>query len=65
MPKGNGDGPPTKQEQRGGRMKGDRPGAGPGGNCICPGCGHKIPHEKGIPCYSLNCPTCGTSMVRE
>ena len=66
MPRGDGTGPPPDGEmQRGGRMKGDRPGAGPGGNCVCPGCGHKIPHEKGIPCYNQSCPNCGTRMVRE
>lgn len=48
-----------------GRMGGNRPGAGPGGNCLCPNCGTKVPHQPGIPCYSMNCPKCGTRMVRE
>lgn len=48
-----------------GRMSGNRPGAGPAGNCICPNCGEKAVHQAGIPCYSMNCPKCGTSMMRE
>jgi hypothetical protein len=37
-----------------GRMGGNRPGAGPTGNCVCPGCGTKIPHQAGFPCYDLS-----------
>ena len=48
-----------------GRMGGNRPGAGPSGNCICPSCGEKVLHQAGVPCYSLNCPKCGIRMVRE
>ena len=51
---------------RGGRMSGNRPpGAGPGGNCVCPSCGEKVPHQAGTPCSFLNCPKCGIRMVRE
>jgi hypothetical protein len=46
------------------RMSGNRPGAGPGGDCICPNCGERLPHQAGTPCYSLNCPKCGAKMVR-
>ena len=49
----------------GGRMGGTRPGAGPEGNCVCPSCGHKVPHEVGKPCYQMSCPKCGAKMVRE
>ncbi|MGI6113030.1 MAG: hypothetical protein ACOYEJ_02780 [Mahellales bacterium] len=38
--------------------------AGPGGYCICPACQTKMPHQQGIPCYSLTCPKCGAAMVR-
>lgn len=38
-----------------GRMGGNRPGAGPAGNCICPSCGAKVPHQVGVPCYNVNC----------
>jgi len=47
-----------------GRMGGNRPGAGPEGACVCPSCGKKIEHQRGTPCYNLNCPQCGTKMVR-
>lgn len=46
-----------------GRMGGF--GLGTGGNCVCPACGHKQPHQRGIPCNSLKCPQCGQTMTRE
>jgi predicted Fe-Mo cluster-binding NifX family protein len=44
-----------------------RPGAGPGtaSFCICPTCGAKTPHARGIPCTQVSCPRCGNAMVRE
>ncbi len=33
--------------------------------CICPECGFKITHKKGIPCRQTICPNCGTKMKRE
>jgi predicted Fe-Mo cluster-binding NifX family protein len=53
-----------------------RTGAGTGGSspgkqsgtsdfCLCPACGAKAPHERGIPCFQVNCPQCGKPMVRE
>ncbi|HEY50437.1 MAG TPA: hypothetical protein G4O20_01360 [Dehalococcoidia bacterium] len=65
MPRGDGTGPPRDGVGRGGRMGGNRPGAGPGGNCICPKCGSTVPHQRGTPCYQQNCPKCGTRMTRE
>ena len=47
-----------------GRMQGNSQGAGPEGNCVCPKCGKKIPHQRGVPCYSATCPECKTQMVR-
>ncbi len=47
-----------------GRMGGNRPGAGPGGLCVCPSCGAKVPHQVGLPCYNRNCPKCNAKMVR-
>lgn len=74
MPSGNGTGPFGQGPGTGrgmgqgrgrGRMGGNRPGAGLGGNCLCPSCGAKVPHQVGVPCYTMNCPKCGTRMVRE
>ena len=38
---------------------------GSGGNCICPKCGHKTPHRRGVPCQEEKCPECSTKMLRE
>ena len=48
-----------------GRGMGGGQGKGPGGNCVCPDCGHTIPHERGTPCLEVKCPRCGTYMTRE
>lgn len=71
MPRGDGTGPfgegPGTGGGRGGgrgRMGGSRPGAGPSGQCVCPSCGATVPHEVGVPCYSIDCPKCGTKMTR-
>jgi len=45
-----------------GRMGGF--GLGPGGNCICPACGATTPHQRGVPCFTIDCPKCGTKMTR-
>ena len=47
-----------------GRMGGPL-AAGPSGNCVCPGCGLKVPHIPGHPCTQRVCPKCGTRMIRE
>jgi len=76
MPRGDGTGPPwgsgsgtgrgqVKGVRGAGRMGGNRPGAGPAGNCVCPSCGAKVVHQRGVPCYNLSCPQCGTKMIRE
>lgn len=41
------------------------PVAGPGGDCVCPQCGHQEPHERGAPCAQKRCPKCGTVMNRD
>jgi len=48
----------------GGRGGGNKPGAGPDGVCVCPKCGHQVPHTVGVPCYTVACPKCGTTMLR-
>jgi uncharacterized protein len=45
-----------------GRMGGS--GEGPSGECVCTKCGHKVPHERGVPCYQRKCPECGAAMTR-
>ncbi len=39
-------------------------GLGPSKECICPNCGTKIPHQRGVPCYKHKCPKCGAMMTR-
>ena len=45
-----------------GRMGGF--GLGPSGECVCPKCGYKMAHARGVPCYEQVCPKCGTKMTR-
>lgn len=54
----------TSVGQPAGRMQGDRAGAGPGGECICPKCGHRETHDTGEPCNKRECPECGATMTR-
>jgi len=54
--------------QRKGRFRGkveEAKGGGPGGYCVCQKCGYKIPHERGVPCSTLECPKCKINLVRE
>jgi predicted Fe-Mo cluster-binding NifX family protein len=65
---GSGAGGGGRGRGRGGRGQGrvgGPPAAGPGGYCVCPKCGEKQPHERGIPCVDRKCPKCGTGMTRE
>jgi len=51
-----------------GRGRGGQKGGSsgrPGGECVCPSCGKKTPHERGVPCIEVSCPECGTAMIRE
>lgn len=47
-----------------GRMGGPL-AAGPSGYCICPQCGKREPHDRGVPCFVRKCPKCGATMTRE
>jgi len=49
----------------GGGGGGGGSGAGPGGHCVCPRCGHREPHQRGMSCVGRRCPSCGTGLVRE
>jgi len=62
---GRGGGAGAGRGMGGGRMGGTRPGAGPGGECVCPKCGTNVPHGAGQPCYQMSCPKCGTRMIRK
>jgi hypothetical protein len=59
---GRGDG---RGRGRGPGLMGGPKAAGPGGNCICPNCGHQVQHQVAKPCYEIKCPKCGTEMTRE
>ncbi|MCE5313764.1 MAG: hypothetical protein ABFD49_00150 [Armatimonadota bacterium] len=62
MPRGDGTGPLGGRGR--GRMAGRPATAGPGGECICPICGHREPHERGLPCSEKTCPKCSARMTR-
>jgi predicted Fe-Mo cluster-binding NifX family protein len=47
-----------------GRMGGPK-AAGPAGSCVCPKCGRREPHARGVPCVEQKCPACGAAMMRE
>ena len=59
---GSGTGPVRKGP---GGLKWDKAAGGPGGFCVCPKCGSKVQHERGIPCSQVRCPACHSSMARE
>jgi len=46
-----------------GRMGGPLAG-GAVGTCLCPKCGHREPHERGVPCTQKKCPKCDAAMTR-
>ena len=31
--------------------------------CVCPNCGYKTKHKRGVPCSSIKCPKCGSPMA--
>jgi len=63
LPLRNGTGPATGRDGGQGRQPRGF-GLGPGGECVCPDCGTKAPHQRGVPCYEHKCPKCGQAMTR-
>jgi Na+-translocating ferredoxin:NAD+ oxidoreductase subunit B len=33
--------------------------------CICPQCKYSLPHKRGVPCFTLICPSCNVPLVRQ
>jgi len=64
MGAGGGRGQGGQKPGRPGRMGGQKT-AGPIGDCVCPQCGEKEPHQRGVPCFERKCSKCGTIMARE
>jgi len=52
-------------QRQGGQGSGRLGGPVAGGTCVCPKCGNREPHERGVPCLQKQCPKCGTAMTRE
>jgi predicted DNA-binding protein (UPF0251 family) len=51
-------------------QRGNRNGNGPvtttvGAKCKCPKCDYEQAHQPGIPCAQVNCPECGSPMIRK
>ncbi len=77
MPGGDGTGPGGRgpvpgggggMGRGGGQGRGRGPGGmgmGAGGECICPQCGYTQPHQRGVPCLSLQCPKCNINLTRK
>ena len=68
MPIGRGFAPPAGGRGLGrGGGRGRQPGGfglGPDGDCVCPNCNTRAPHQRGIPCFQAKCPKCGSPMTR-
>ena len=66
MPRGDETGPPAIRKEIGGGSGSweQRPGSGPGGECVCLECQKVLPHRRGQPCNKIKCPDCGRVMTR-
>jgi len=58
---------PIGDQTGGGQQRSGGRGLGPAGSsiCVCPKCGYKDMHKRGIPCNQVACPKCGTNMKGE
>ena len=66
MPNLDGTGPIGKGPMTGrggGAGRGRRMGLGGTAECVCPDCGEKVAHTRGIPCVQTKCPKCGARMT--
>jgi predicted DNA-binding protein (UPF0251 family) len=63
MPNLDGRGPSGRGDRRRGFMPGRGQGLGSSVDCVCPKCGEKASHTRGIPCFKTTCPKCGTPMA--
>jgi hypothetical protein len=55
--------PGEKGRGEGQGADGDRQADGGADVCVCPECGHKEEHERGVPCAEKACPECGAPMA--
>jgi predicted Fe-Mo cluster-binding NifX family protein len=62
---GQGGGQGQRQGGQGSGRLGGPVAGGAGGTCVCPKCGNREPHERGVPCLQKQCPKCGAAMTRE
>lgn len=37
---------------------------GPAVEAVCPNCGTTVPKRRGIRCFQMKCPECGSALVR-
>lgn len=51
------------QRGRGRGRGGTRQAIGGPKECVCPKCGAKVPHTRGVPCLDTKCPKCGANML--
>ena len=51
------------QRGRGRGRGGNRQAVGGPSDCVCPKCGTKVPHVRGLPCLQTKCPNCGANML--
>ena len=51
--------------RRGQEGSGRKGFAGPDDYCLCPACGEKATHQRGVTCRSMRCPKCNTNMIRK
>ncbi len=56
-----------RKSQKRKRGRGAGRGYGARGYCICtnPNCAHQVSHKRGVPCYKMKCPKCGSPMIRK